>query len=72
MEAAGLVDAFPCLVIRGICDYSDSQKNKEWQGYAATTAAAYAKELLSVTPGNQVELSSDAVQDDVYIVRCTS
>lgn len=46
MEAAGLMNHFPCLVIRGICDYSDSHKNKDWQGYAAMTAAAYAKELL--------------------------
>ncbi|RAL10597.1 purine and uridine phosphorylase [Aspergillus homomorphus CBS 101889] len=46
MEAAGLVNHFPCLVIRGICDYSDSHKNKKWQGYAAMTAAAYAKDLL--------------------------
>ncbi|KAJ3543344.1 hypothetical protein NM208_g3626 [Fusarium decemcellulare] len=50
MEAAGLMDNFPCLVIRGICDYSDSHKNKQWQEYAAATAAAYAKELLSVIP----------------------
>ncbi|KAH8434342.1 uncharacterized protein LDX57_011991 [Aspergillus melleus] len=48
MEAAGLMDQFPCLIIRGICDYADSHKTKEWQGYAASTAAAYAKELLSV------------------------
>ncbi|KAF7122251.1 hypothetical protein CNMCM5793_000208 [Aspergillus hiratsukae] len=47
MEAAGLMNHFPCLVIRGICDYADSHKNKNWQGYAALTAAAYAKELLS-------------------------
>ncbi|KAF6814604.1 nacht and ankyrin domain protein [Colletotrichum sojae] len=46
MEAAGLSNTFPCLVIRGICDYSDSHKNKEWQGYAAMTAAVYAKDLL--------------------------
>lgn len=46
MEAAGLMSHFPCLVIRGICDYSDSHKNEEWQGYAAMTAAAYAKDLL--------------------------
>ncbi|VUC31548.1 unnamed protein product [Clonostachys rosea] len=46
MEAAGLIDHFPCLVIRGICDYCDSHKNKDWQEYAATVAAAYAKELL--------------------------
>lgn len=46
MEAAGLMNNFPCLVIRGICDYSDSHKNKIWQGYAAMAAAAYATDLL--------------------------
>ncbi|KAH7176210.1 hypothetical protein EDB81DRAFT_33562, partial [Dactylonectria macrodidyma] len=46
MEAAGLMNDFPCLVIRGICDYSDSHKNKVWQGYAALAAAVYAKDLL--------------------------
>jgi nucleoside phosphorylase len=54
MEAAGLMDHFPCLVIRGICDYADSHKNKCWQPYAAATAAAYAKELLCVIAGSQV------------------
>ncbi|KAK5050967.1 hypothetical protein LTR84_003526 [Exophiala bonariae] len=47
MEAAGVM-YFPYLVIRGICDYADSHKNDQWQPYAAATAAAYAKELLSV------------------------
>jgi nucleoside phosphorylase len=47
MEAAGLMNGFPCLVIRGICDYADSHKNDAWQGYAALTAAVYAKDLLS-------------------------
>ncbi|KAE8553643.1 hypothetical protein EYB25_005025 [Talaromyces marneffei] len=51
MEAAGLMDSFPCLVVRGICDYADSHKNKMWQPYAAAMAAAYAKELLLVIPG---------------------
>lgn len=37
---------FPCLVVCGICDYTDSHKNKQWQGYAALTAAAFTKELL--------------------------
>ncbi|KAH7131164.1 Pfs, NACHT and ankyrin domain protein [Dactylonectria macrodidyma] len=50
MEAAGLMDILPCLPIRGICDYSDSHKSKEWQRYAAATAAAYARELLEVLP----------------------
>ncbi|KAM0637328.1 hypothetical protein ACHAQF_008840 [Verticillium nonalfalfae] len=55
MEAAGLMNHFPCLVIRGICDYADSHKNKEWQGYAAMAAAAYAKDLLSRVHPTKVE-----------------
>ncbi|KAH7010690.1 uncharacterized protein B0I36DRAFT_378566 [Microdochium trichocladiopsis] len=54
-EAAGLMNHFPCLVIRGICDYSDSHKNKEWQGLAAMMAAAYANDLLRQIPPNKVE-----------------
>ncbi|KAL9062930.1 MAG: hypothetical protein Q9157_008528, partial [Trypethelium eluteriae] len=54
MEAAGLMKRFPCLVIRGICDYADSHKNKKWQAYAAGTAAAYTKELLLVVPAMDV------------------
>ena len=50
MEAAGLSNTFPCLVIRGICDYVDSHKNKNWQPYAAMAAAVYAKEILVLTP----------------------
>ncbi|PWI63965.1 hypothetical protein PCL_01915, partial [Purpureocillium lilacinum] len=55
MEAAGLANHFPCLVVRGICDYSDTHKNKEWQGYAAMAAAAYAKDLLCQIPPNKVK-----------------
>jgi nucleoside phosphorylase len=55
MEAAGLMNHFPCLVIRGICDYSDLHKNKEWQGFAVMMAAAYAKDLLCQIPLNKVE-----------------
>ncbi|KAK6218060.1 pfs domain-containing protein [Colletotrichum tabaci] len=40
VEAADLMDNFPCLVVRGICDYADSHKTKQWQRYAAATAAA--------------------------------
>ncbi|KAF3934310.1 Ankyrin-1 [Dactylella cylindrospora] len=55
MEAAGLMNQFPALIIRGICDYSDSHKNKRWQGYAAMTAAAYAKDLLCEISSSKVE-----------------
>ncbi|KAH6951342.1 hypothetical protein DER45DRAFT_576233 [Fusarium avenaceum] len=54
-EAAGLVNHFPCLIIRGICDYADTHKNDEWQGFAAMAAAAYAKDLLYQIPPNKVE-----------------
>ncbi|EXK24229.1 hypothetical protein FOMG_19035 [Fusarium oxysporum f. sp. melonis 26406] len=54
MEAAGLMNNFPCLVIRGICDYSDSHKNDEWHRYAALSAAAYARELLHVLKPRKV------------------
>ncbi|KAL6805346.1 hypothetical protein J3E68DRAFT_433382 [Trichoderma sp. SZMC 28012] len=55
MEAAGLMNSFPCLVIRGICDYSDRHWFKEWRGYAAMAAAAYAKALLEVVPVSDVD-----------------
>ena len=55
MEAAGLMNHFSCLVIRGICDYADSNKNKEWQGHAAMVAAAYTKDLLKRIAPNKVE-----------------
>jgi nucleoside phosphorylase len=55
MEAAGLMNHFPCVVIRGICDYADSHKNKDWQRYAAMAAAAYTKDLLRRIIPQQVE-----------------
>lgn len=55
MEAAGLMEEFPCLVIRGICDYADSHKNKIWQPYAAVAAAAYAKDLLLLVAPTAVQ-----------------
>jgi len=46
MEGAGVWDNFPCVVIKGVCDYADSHKNKGWQNYAAATAAACMKAFL--------------------------
>ena len=69
MEAAGLMTNFPCLVIRGISDYSDSHKNDLWQGYAAATAAAFAKELLNTIPPTQLDATPrimEAMQNSTY------
>lgn len=46
MEASGILDNLPCLVVKGVCDYADSHKNKDWQYYAAATAAACMKAVL--------------------------
>lgn len=46
MEAAGTMNRIPVGVIRGICDYGDEHKNKEWQPYVAAMSAAYAKAVL--------------------------
>ncbi|KAF5530869.1 kinesin light chain [Fusarium mexicanum] len=46
MEGAGAWDEVPCIVVKGICDYADSHKNKAWQDFAAATAAAVAKAIL--------------------------
>ena len=76
MEAAGLMNSFPCLVIRGFCDYADSHKDKGWQPYAAATAAACAKELLSVIPESHVsetrsiaeQIKSGELVDQMWIL----
>ncbi|KAJ3496369.1 hypothetical protein NLG97_g2707 [Lecanicillium saksenae] len=62
MEAGGLMNHFPCLIIRGICDYSDTHKNKAWQGYAAMAAAAYAKDLLKRILPNKVEAEKKLIE----------
>ncbi|KAI1353754.1 hypothetical protein F5Y01DRAFT_322958 [Xylaria sp. FL0043] len=50
MEGAGVWEIFPCIIIKGVCDYADSHKNKKWQDYAAVTAAACLKAFLEVWP----------------------
>jgi len=54
MEAAGIMNSIPCLVIRGISDYADSHKREDhaWHGYAAAAAAAFAKEFINTMPGS--------------------
>ncbi|KAK0747607.1 hypothetical protein B0T21DRAFT_379616 [Apiosordaria backusii] len=58
MEGAGVWDIFPCVVIKGVCDYADSHKTEDWQQYAAATAAACMKAFL------RHWIPSPSVQDD--------
>jgi nucleoside phosphorylase len=46
MEGAGVWEEIPCIVVKAVCDYADSHKNKSWQHFAAATAASAAKALL--------------------------
>ena len=46
MEAAGIWESLPTIIVKSACDYADSHKSKEWQGYAAATAAAGLKAIL--------------------------
>lgn len=55
IEAAGLINDFPCIVIRGIYDYADSHKNKDWQEHAAAVAAAFTRELLEYVQPSDIE-----------------
>ncbi|KAL2837482.1 nucleoside phosphorylase domain-containing protein [Aspergillus pseudoustus] len=63
MEAAGLMNNLPCIVIRGICDYADSHKNDVWHKYAALAAAAYARELLLTLKQSKVAGLPSWVED---------
>lgn len=71
MEAAGLMDRVPCLGIRGICDYTDSHKNKRWQPHTAATAAASAQELLCTIPKCQVDRTSTMVETILGTGKCS-
>lgn len=56
MEGSGVADAtwdagLGYLLVRGVCDYGDEQKDDSWQEYAAHVAAGYAETLLLTIPG---------------------
>lgn len=71
-EAAGLMNDFPCIVIRGISNYADSHKNDEWNYYAGAAAAAYAKELLLVVkPIKAKPLLTDTMSKSQFVSHLT-
>lgn len=66
MDGAGVWQQFPnSLVVKGVCDYADSHKNKRWQFHAAATTAACVKSLL-----NEIQESTN--DDQGLIRRCSS
>ncbi|KAF4339610.1 Nephrocystin-3 [Fusarium beomiforme] len=78
MEGAGVWDCFPSIVIKGACDYADSHKSKDWQRYAAATAAACTKAFLTFwspsslnegVPQNQPVWSVPHEENDLFVGR---
>lgn len=47
MESGGAWDNIPTMVVKSVCDYADSHKNKRFQLYSAAVAAACLKALLN-------------------------
>ncbi|RAK93795.1 Pfs, NACHT and ankyrin domain protein [Aspergillus costaricaensis CBS 115574] len=59
MEAAGVINTLPCLVVRGISDYADSRKNDEWRPRAIAAACSYAKALILQIPPEEAPQQSE-------------
>nr|XP_036579199.1 Nephrocystin-3-like protein 3 [Colletotrichum truncatum]KAF6786685.1 Nephrocystin-3-like protein 3 [Colletotrichum truncatum] len=60
MEGAGVWDEIPSIIVKGVCDYADSHKNKKWQGFAAAAAASAAKALLRHFPSTPPTEQADS------------
>lgn len=46
MEGAGVCGNMLFIVVKGVCDYANSYKDKKWQKYIAGAATACMKSLL--------------------------
>ena len=68
MEGAGAWDQIPCIVMKGICDYGDSHKNKGWQAFAAATAASVAKAILGRYAVSDYLASASSVHDNGRVI----
>lgn len=65
MEAAGIMDEIPCLVVRGVCDYADTHKQDGWHYYAAAVAAAYCRTVLCKIDSQGVEETQTRLAEGV-------
>ncbi|EME84660.1 uncharacterized protein MYCFIDRAFT_135631 [Pseudocercospora fijiensis CIRAD86] len=46
MESAGMWDQLPTVLVKSVCDFANVQKSKEWQPFAALTAAATTQAMV--------------------------
>ncbi|KAL7791482.1 hypothetical protein V8C37DRAFT_417037 [Trichoderma ceciliae] len=62
MEGAGVWDELPCIIVKGVSDYGDCHKTKnwkEWQNFAAATAASVARGLIERYPKTDKSLAAE-------------
>ncbi|KAH8678288.1 nucleoside phosphorylase domain-containing protein [Xylariales sp. PMI_506] len=64
MEGVGVWENLSTVVIKGVCDYADSHKNKTWQDYASASAAACMKAFL----GRQRPIVRDRLEISVITI----
>ncbi|TLD14369.1 uncharacterized protein PgNI_02690 [Pyricularia grisea] len=62
IKATGILNRFPYLIIRGICDYADTHINKNWQRFAAMAAATYTYDFLSSIPPKAIKAEKQLVE----------
>jgi hypothetical protein len=62
MEAVGVWDVLPCIIVKGVTDYADSHKDKVWHNFAAATAASVMKAIL-------VQYNQTTWANDVHVGR---
>ncbi|KAL2869651.1 5'-methylthioadenosine/S-adenosylhomocysteine nucleosidase family protein [Aspergillus lucknowensis] len=66
MEGAGVYPNLQCIVVKGICDYADSHKDKLWQPFAAGIAAACMKAILEQWIGRTMHTPPDVFCTSPY------
>jgi hypothetical protein len=69
MQAAGLMNTFPCLTICGTCNYLVSHKNGNWQAYAAAVAIGYTKELRGEIEPAVLEITLTVAAKSLEIIK---
>ncbi|EXM17644.1 hypothetical protein FOTG_14177 [Fusarium oxysporum f. sp. vasinfectum 25433] len=65
MESVGVWEVFPCIVIKSVCDYADSHKNKDWQDYGAVCAAACTKAFLGYWNSTKRIIDAKAEEEEL-------
>ncbi|KAL3455277.1 hypothetical protein BJX64DRAFT_295203 [Aspergillus heterothallicus] len=62
MEGAGVHPNLQCMVVKGVCDYADSHKDKLWQPFAAGSAAACVKAILEQWTGSSAQIQPEPLK----------